>query len=326
MAGREFDRTTNYEMAGGALLDDQVSFLRMRDSMYQVGKARRSRSASAAILSLRGMTLELWLILVYMVITGIGDLRAAKLGFQVGPVPLFLTDITLLLLLAVSFVRSPSRILYWLSEGVGAGPVGRAVWILCIAAPIYCVLAFSEYRIYAVRDLAIFGYSLFFTLTCLAIRDRRDAMKLLRYLTYSGVATAVLLLIQGLINGFRPHYLLETGLAANAGDGSFGSALLAANGDAGALGIFSLSALLAYTMLEKDPHPARDLPDRVLFRPYRDNQPVWRRGAPSGFGCNPGFRQREISDRLCTDRRVVRSCRWPRTIHTCGFARSRAAA
>ena len=107
------------------------------------------------------------------------------------PGPIFLTDITLLLLFAVSLVRWPSRILYWLSEGVGAGPVGRVIWILCILATVYFVLAFSEYGLYAVRDLAIFGYSLFFPLTCFAIRDRRDAVRLLRYLTYAGVILAL---------------------------------------------------------------------------------------------------------------------------------------
>ena len=106
--------------------------------------ARDWRSSLAMELSLRGMTSELWLILGYIVLTGIGDLRAARLSVQVGRSPIFLTDITLLLLLLVSFVREPARVLHWGSNGVGAGAVGRAVWILCILSVVYLVLAFRS--------------------------------------------------------------------------------------------------------------------------------------------------------------------------------------
>src|ERR1700722_14299271 len=74
-----------------------------------------------------GMTIELGLVLIYLVAMGVADLQASKLGLMVGPIPVFLTDITLFLLFVTSFVRWPSRILYWLSEGFGAGSVGRAV-------------------------------------------------------------------------------------------------------------------------------------------------------------------------------------------------------
>src|ERR1700687_4249512 len=173
-------------MTTHVLSRQQTSAARLPEALYATPVVpASSRDSMAGVLGLRGMTLELWLILAYIVVMGVGDLRAAKLGIYIGPVPIFLTDITLLLLLTVSLVRWPSRILYWLSEGVGAGPVGRVVWILCIAATIYFALAFSEYGLYAVRDLAVFGYSLFFPLTCFAIRDRRDAVRLLRYFTYS---------------------------------------------------------------------------------------------------------------------------------------------
>jgi len=210
------------------------------------GRARRSHSSLAAVLELRGMTLELWLILVYILVIGLGDLAAAKLGVYIGPVPLFLTDITLLLLLAVSLVRWPSRILYWLSEGVGAGPVGRAVWILCILAIIYFVLAFSEYGLYAVRDLAIFGYSVFFPLTCFAIRNRRDAVRLLRYLTYAGVLLALMLLFQ-IASG------LNVGLFAETTRSVFGHAVAEiGTGDGVMFSVLSLVALFAYVTFERE--------------------------------------------------------------------------
>ena len=142
------------------------------------------------------MTTELWLVVIYLVATGIADLQASKLGLTLGPVPVFLTDITLFLLLVTSFVRWPSRILYWLSEGSGAGPVGRAVWLIIILAIVLFFMAVGEYLLFAVRDLAIFSYSLFYPLVYFAIRKRQDALKLLRYFTYASVIGAALLVLQ----------------------------------------------------------------------------------------------------------------------------------
>jgi O-antigen ligase len=202
-------------------------------------------------LSLRGMTSELWLILGYIVVTGIGGLRAARLSVQAGRSPVFLTDITLLLLLLVSFVREPARVLYWGSMGVGAGAVGRAVWILCILSVVYFALAFPEYHIYATRDLAIFGYGLFFPLTCFAIRDHRDAARLLRYFTYSGVILALMLLVQGAIVGFKGHLELSAGAPTGVHSSLLRHTVLElGNEDAGARSIFSLAALSAYMIFD----------------------------------------------------------------------------
>jgi O-antigen ligase len=213
--------------------------------------ARDRRSSLAMALSLRGMTSELWLILGYIVVTGIGGLRAARLSVQAGRSPVFLTDITLLLLLLVSFVREPARVLYWGSMGVGAGAVGRAVWILCILSVVYFALAFPEYHIYATRDLAIFGYGLFFPLTCFAIRDHRDAARLLRYFTYSGVILALMLLVQGAIVGFKGHLELSTGAPTGVHSSLLRHTVLElGNEDAGARSIFSLAALSAYMIFD----------------------------------------------------------------------------
>jgi hypothetical protein len=219
---------------------------------YATRDAARDRRGSLTMaLSLRGMTSELWLILGYIVVTGIGDLQAARLSIQFGQNAIFLTDITLLLLLVVSFAREPARVLYWGSEGIGAGAVGRAVWILCILSVVYFVLAFPKYHIYAVRDLAIFGYALFFPLTCFAIRDRCDAERLLRYFTYSGVILALTILGQCTILGFKSHLAESTGLPGGVHSSVLERTLLQLlNEDRGARSIFSLAALSAYMIFD----------------------------------------------------------------------------
>lgn len=208
------------------------------------GIAELSDRSYAAALSLRGMTVELWLILAYAVAIAVGDLRVAKLGFQIGPIPVFLTDITLGALLLSSFARWPSRILFWMSEGAGAGIVGRLVWMICILGGVYFALSISEYSLYAARDLAIFGYSLFFPLTYFALRERSDGVRLLRYITYAGVALAVMVLFQ-----------LLTGIQVGLGTGErtvMGHTIhTVADEDSGAFCVFSLAALCAYVTFER---------------------------------------------------------------------------
>jgi O-antigen ligase len=219
---------------------------------YRTSDAARDWRGSLAIaLSLRGMTLELWIIVAYLVVATVGDLNAAKLSVQVGAVPIFLTDITLLMLLVVSFARESARVLYWGSEGIGAGAVGRAVWILCILSVVYFVLAFPEYHLYAMRDLAIFGYALFFPLTWFAIRDGDDAAKLVRYLTYSGVILALIILFQGLIRGFGGHWDYGTAAPVAPPSNPLKRVVLGLiNQDAGAFSVFALAALPAYMLFE----------------------------------------------------------------------------
>jgi len=167
----------------------------------------------------------LWLVLIYLVAMGVADLQASKLGLMVGPIPVFLTDITLFLLFVTSFVRWPSRILYWLSEGFGAGSVGRAVWLVIIMAVVFFFMAVAQYPLYAARDLAIFSYSLFYPLVYFAIRERRDALRLLRYFSYASVIGAALLVLQeatgldlGLFHPMTRVALGRTFVALRSGD------------------------------------------------------------------------------------------------------------
>jgi O-antigen ligase len=231
-----------------------------RASAYRANRssaALHQRGAPTGVLSLRGMTPELWIILMYLVVTTIGDLKAAKLSVKIGPVPIFFTDIALLLVLFTSFVRWPARILYWVSAGTGAGAIGRGAWIFCVLAVGYFALSVSEYHLDAVHDLAIFGYSLFFPLTYFAIRGRRDATRLLRYIVYAGVILALLVLFQYAIGGFRGHLALIEGVpddpySGGAHSGLGGLILGLTNEDDAAFCVFALAALSAYIIL--DPH------------------------------------------------------------------------
>ena len=150
----------------------------------------------SALLSLRPWRTEMLVVLGYIVATRVWALSAAKVGFQAGPMPLFLTDMALLALIAISMFHRGARLLFWASSGTQAGVTGFAVWLLCAAAVVYFLLAFPNYRIYAVRDFAIFGYSLFYPLTYFAISNRKWAVRALRYFVYSGLVAAMLILVQ----------------------------------------------------------------------------------------------------------------------------------
>jgi hypothetical protein len=86
-------------------------------------------------------------------------------------------------------------------------------------------MAVGEYTLFAVRDLAIFSYSLFYPLVYFAIRERRDALRLLRYFTYASVIGAVLLVLQetigldlGLFHPMTRVALGQTFVALRSGD------------------------------------------------------------------------------------------------------------
>lgn len=193
--------------------------------------------------------MELWLTAIYLLAIGVADLQASKLGLMVGPVPVFLTDITLFLLFAASLVRWPSRILYWLSEGFGAGSVGRAVWLIVVLAVVFFCLAVGEYPLYAARDFAIFSYSLYYPLVYFAIRERRDAVRLLQYFTYAGVIAAALLVIQETVG-------LDFGLFESAKRVALGQAFVALrSGSANIFSVFSLVSLSAYVILQSKLRP-----------------------------------------------------------------------
>jgi O-antigen ligase len=99
--------------------------------------------------------------------------------------------------------------------------------------------------VYAIRDLAIFGYSIFFPLTYLAIRHRQDAAKIIKYSTYSGVILAAALVIQA-TTGLQ----LGLGIAQREVMGQTVSDV--GGGDVGGVIAFSGAALLAYIAYNRE--------------------------------------------------------------------------
>jgi len=149
-----------------------------------------------------------------------------------------------LALVALALIRRPTRLLFWATLGTQAGEVGFAVWMLCAVSVVYFILAFPDYRIFAVRDLAIFGYSMFYPLTYFAISNRTWAVRATRYFVYAGLATATLLVVEAVtgINGpisLGNRVVLGT-VATFVGDDDLGGAVA-----------FSLAGLMAYLLLER---------------------------------------------------------------------------
>ena len=169
-----------------------------------------------------------------------------KLGLQIGPMPLFLTDIVLLLLLANAVLTKPVSMLFWASAGVGADVVGTSVWLLLLLAVPYFLSAFGEFKIFAVRDFAILSYSIFFPITYFALRSREDAVAISRAFVYSGVVLCILLL-------FQTSTGIETGLFTKGMRLAFGKQVtFTGDDDVGAIATFSLVGLLAYVLLERE--------------------------------------------------------------------------
>lgn len=197
------------------------------------------------MLSLRPFRLEILIIIGYIVATRLFSLSAAKIGINLGPVPLFLTDWTLLALIGLAMRRRPGTLMYWLSSGRGATAAGIALWMLCGVSVIYFIIAFPVYKVMAVRDLAIFCYSLFFPLTYFAIGNRGWAIRVTRYCVYSGVVLAAMILAQKM-----------TGIDLGLGELSRninGSWIAYVGGDDyGAITSSAMMGLIAYLILERD--------------------------------------------------------------------------
>jgi O-antigen ligase len=163
--------------------------------------AQKRASGYYRLLGLRGLPADYMLLLAYVFLDGsyIGD--EARLGIKIGPMPIFVTDAVLLAVIAICIRKHGGRLMNWGFTGGGAGAVGRAVWLLFLIALVNFALAFPEYRLLAVRDLAIFGYSIFFPLTYFTLGQRILAAKLIRYFIYAiciGAAIFNFQLVSGL--------------------------------------------------------------------------------------------------------------------------------
>jgi O-antigen ligase len=196
------------------------------------------RAASLADLSIGGV-----LVVAYLTITRIGHLEAAKIGVQIGPVPLFLTEMFMLATAILAALTRPAAITCWLVTGGMARAPGLLLWLLFLASMAYAAVAFEDWGILAIRDLAIFSYGIVFALTYVVIDSREKAAAAMRWFTYSGVILA-LALIGDTVSGAHVLFLEETRIVTDAQvlAQSFGG------GDVGGIISFSLMALIAYAV------------------------------------------------------------------------------
>jgi O-antigen ligase len=207
--------------------------------------ARARAKGSERLMGLRGLPGDLALLLAYIILDGsyIGD--EARLGIKIGPMPIFVTDLVLIAVIAISMRRHTGRLLNWSFGGGGAGAIGRAVWVLFVMAVVYFVLAFPVYRLSAVRDLAIFGYSLFFPLTYFALTRRIFAAKLVRYFIYAICIGAALFIFE-LASGIHLFKLFHEGK----GLGGHGEVLHPGTGNLGNIGA-ALTGIFVYLAVER---------------------------------------------------------------------------
>jgi len=197
-----------------------------------------ARAASLRELGAGGLIL-----VAYVAATRIGHLQAAKLGIQIGPVPLFLTEIFIITAGLCAAVARPAQIVCWLTTGGLARAPGFLLWMLFVTSVLYFGLAVGEWGILAVRDLAIFAYGIVFAIAYIILDTPGKAAAAMRWFTYSGVILA-LLLIADTVSGAHVLFLSETRIvtAALILAQSFGG------GDVGGIISFSLLALIAYAV------------------------------------------------------------------------------
>jgi O-antigen ligase len=190
---------------------------------------------------------EVFVILLYIVISRLSLGNEAEYGIWIGPVPIFPTDVTLVLLIMLTLYRRRAWFQRWILKGEGAGSIGRAVWLFCILAVIYFVFAWPAYGILALRDLAMFGYSLFFPITYVIIRNRDSAVRIARYVIYGSLILGVPFALQVLTG---QNFLLDIE----------GQSLMTTSGllhrmpigDLGSNIGFTMAALLAYLLLGRN--------------------------------------------------------------------------
>jgi O-antigen ligase len=178
----------------------------------------------------------------YLIVTRIGFLPAAKLGFRFGSVPVFLTDMVLLCVTFATLLTHTNPLSRWALSGKGAGSAGLAVWALCLLSLVYFAFAVSEYGVLAARDLAIFGYSLFFPVAFFCLGTRDAAVRTVRVFVYSGVALAVLLVLQASLGLGWGFFGTE---ARVVGDHVV---MFVGTGDVGGFVAFSLAGIVSYAV------------------------------------------------------------------------------
>jgi O-antigen ligase len=200
------------------------------------------------------------LVVAYLVLTRIGHLYAAKIGIQIGPVPLFLTEMFILAMGAVALVTRQAHLVVWLVSGGLARAPGFMLWLLFVVSIVYTAAAFGDWGILAIRDFAIFGYGVIFALVYMVLDTREKAAAAMRWFTYSGIVLAVLLVgdtVSGAHFLFTPEIRIVT-------EAQF-SATSYGGGDVGGIVSFSLIALLAYAAASAERRPFHLIAAAVCF-------------------------------------------------------------
>ncbi len=197
------------------------------------------------VASLREMGVGGLLVIAYLTITRIGHLEAAKIGVQIGPVPLFLTEIFIIAAAATAMMTRTAPLVCWLVTGGMARMPGVLLWLLFLTSILYALLAVGEWGVLAIRDLAIFAYGIVFALAYIVLDTRAKAAAAMRWFTYSGVVLAVLLILDT-VTGTRALFVTEVRIltADRVVEQAYGG------GDVGGIISFSLMALLAYAIFD----------------------------------------------------------------------------
>jgi O-antigen ligase len=184
-----------------------------------------------------------WLIVLYLAVTRIGHLEAAKLGVQIGPVPLFLTEILVISTLLTAILTRPTAMICWVMTGGLAGICGSLLWLLMAVSILYAGMAIQNWGVLALRDLAVFSYGMMFAIAYILLDSPQKAATAMRWFTYSGVVLAIGLIVDTatgahLFFSSFVRIMTEERLAEQ----SFGG------GDVGGIVSFSMMAVIAYAI------------------------------------------------------------------------------
>src|SRR5215472_7315538 len=103
--------------------------------------ARARANGFNRLIGLQGLPSDFALLLAYIILDGGYTGDEAHLGIKIGPIPIFVTDVTLMAVIAISVQKHAGRLLNWVFTGSGAGASGRAVWLLFLITLVYFALA-----------------------------------------------------------------------------------------------------------------------------------------------------------------------------------------
>lgn len=197
----------------------------------------------AGTLSARRPGVRVVILAGYLLVTRLGHIHAAKLGFEVGAIPLFLTDMTLAALLCASVLRTPLALPRWLFHSQAIGWPGILTSCILWLALIQFMMADPKWGLLNFRDLAIFGYVIFFPVAVLSIRTADRAERLIEWSNISGAILGVVLITDYALGGV-------TGLFSHSRRLTAGGAMVSGfgGGDAGGMLAFSVAGFGAYVM------------------------------------------------------------------------------